>query len=79
MTARGDCAYVTLVTNAEFARGAAALIRSLRLTGTRHDLVVMHTHGVGAANLAPLDAQGARLVPVDRSETSAAFDPAHAV
>ncbi len=70
-------AYVTLVTNADFARGAEALLRSLALTGSRADRVVMHTGGVGAAALAPLSAQGARLVAVDLLPTSEAFDTAH--
>ncbi len=70
-------AYVTLVTNADFARGAAALVRSLRLSLTEADLVVMHTGGVADADLAPLAEQGARLVPVDLLDTSPAFDAAH--
>ena len=70
-------AYVTLVTNADFALGARALIRSLRLSGTAADLVVMHTGGVGADALAPLGDLGARLVPVDLLDTSPAFNAAH--
>lgn len=70
-------AYVTLVTNADFARGAAALLRSLKLSMTTADLVVMHTGGVAQDVLAPLRAQGARLVPVDLLDTSQAFDAAH--
>ena len=70
-------AYVTLVTNADFARGAGALLRSLALSGTTADLVVMHTGGVDAAALAPLVARGARLVPVDLLATSPAFNAAH--
>lgn len=73
-----DRAYVTLVTNADFALGARALLRSLRLSGTEADLVVMHTGGVGASALAPLAAFGARLVRVDLLETSEAFAAAHA-
>ncbi len=71
------CAYVTLVTNADFARGAGALVRSLRLSGTGADIVVMHTGGVTDADLAPLVARGARLVAVDLLETSDAFNLAH--
>ncbi|CUH35104.1 Glycosyl transferase family 8 [Jannaschia seosinensis] len=77
MSAGADRAYVTLVTNADFARGAAALIRSLSLSGTSADLVVMHTGGVTASDLAPLEARGARLVSVDLLDTSAAFNAAH--
>ena len=76
--ARGERAFVTLVTNADFALGAKALLRSLRRTGTRADLVVMHTTAVTAEALAPLEAQGARLVAVDLLPTSDAFNAAHA-
>lgn len=71
-------AYVTLVTNADFALGARALVRSLSLTGTRADIVVMHTGGVDARDLAPLVALGARLAPVDLLPTSDAFNERHA-
>jgi alpha-N-acetylglucosamine transferase len=71
-------AYVTLVTNADFARGAKALLRSLRRTGTLADLCVLHTGGVGADALAPLVDIGARLVETDLLPTSEAFNAAHA-
>ncbi|TPW32696.1 glycosyltransferase [Pararhizobium mangrovi] len=71
-------AYVTLVTNADFAKGAKALVRSLRLSGTAADIVVMHTGGVGEADLAPLAELGARLHPVALLATSKAFDARHA-
>ncbi|WP_282025361.1 glycosyltransferase [Limimaricola cinnabarinus] len=71
-------AYVTLVTNADFALGAGALLRSLRLTGTTADLVVLHTGGVGEVDLAPLRARGARLVATELLPTSGAFNAAHA-
>lgn len=77
VAAHSDRAYVTLVTNADFALGAGALLRSLRLSLTTADLVVLHTGGVGACDLEPLRAQGARLVPVDLLDTSAAFNVAH--
>lgn len=70
-------AWVTLVTNADYALGARALLRSLVLTGTEADLVVLHTD-VAAADLAPLKALGARLVQVDLLPTSAEFNAAHA-
>ncbi|KGB83073.1 glycosyl transferase [Rhodovulum sp. NI22] len=76
--ARGDRAYVTLVTNADFALGAKALLRSLVLSGTAADLVVLHTGGVAAEDLAPLSALGARLVRTDLLPTSDAFNEAHA-
>ncbi len=71
-------AYVTLVTNADFALGAKALVRSIGLTGTSADIVVMHTAGVGDADLAPLRTLGARLMPVELLPTSDAFNAAHA-
>lgn len=70
-------AFVTLVTNADFALGAKALIRSLRLTGTTADLVVLHTGGVGEADLAPLRVRSARLVATELLPTSEAFNAAH--
>lgn len=75
--ATSDRACVTLVTNADFATGARALLRSLRLSGTPADLVVMHTGGVGEAALAPLRDLGARLVATDLLPTSDAFNAAH--
>ena len=45
--AKSDRAFVTLVTNADFALGAGALLRSLRLSGTGADLVVMQSHVPG--------------------------------
>ena len=39
--ARSNRAFVTLATNSDYVIGAAALIRSLRRTGTTADLVVM--------------------------------------
>jgi alpha-N-acetylglucosamine transferase len=71
-------AYVTLVTNADFALGAGALLRSLALTNTTADRVVLHTGGVPAEALARLAALGARLVAVDHLPLSAAFNAAHA-
>lgn len=66
------------MTNADFARGARALLRSLAHTGTTADLVVMHTGGVPEASLRDLAARGATLVPVDLLPTSPAFNEAHA-
>lgn len=71
-------AYVTLVTNPDYAIGALALARSLRLTGTEADIVVMHTGGVPAEALAPVAALGARLLRVDLLPTSEAFNERHA-
>ncbi|WP_425070397.1 glycosyltransferase [Sagittula sp. S175] len=71
-------AYVTLVTNADFALGAKALLHSLNLTRTQADRVVLHTGGTPSEALAPLAALGATLVPVDHLPTSDAFNAAHA-
>jgi alpha-N-acetylglucosamine transferase len=71
-------AYVTLVTNADFANGAAALVRSLKLSGTTADIVVMHTGGVDASDLSPLIDLRAILQPVDLLPTSDAFNERHA-
>jgi len=71
-------AYATLVTNADYAMGATALVRSLVLTGTRADIVVMHTGGVSHADLEPLKALGARLVEAELLPTSDAFNERHA-
>lgn len=78
MSASGRHAYATLVTNADFARGAKALVRSLALSGTGADIVVMHTGGVGEADLAPLAELGGRLRPVELLPTSDAFNARHA-
>lgn len=74
----GRHAYVTLVTNPDYAMGALALVRSLTLTGTGADIVVLHTKAVDAATLAPLAALGARLVAADLLPTSDAFNERHA-
>jgi len=70
-------AYVTLVTNADYAKGALALVRSLKMTGTAADIVVMHTGGVAASQLVPLAALGAQLVPAELLPTSPAFNERH--
>lgn len=70
-------AYATLVTNADYAMGATALVRSLKRTGTQADIVVMHTGGVSAEALAPLEALGARLAPAELLATSDAFNERH--
>lgn len=75
--ATADHAYATLVTNPDYLPGAEALLRSLKLTGTRADLVVMH-RGLGPAHLARLRAHGARLIQADLLPTSEGFDRLHA-
>ncbi|MBN2907171.1 MAG: glycosyl transferase [Rhodobacteraceae bacterium] len=71
-------AYVTLVTNADFARGAKALVRSLTRTRSPADICVLHTRAVPTAALAPLAELGARLVETDLLPTSGPFNTAHA-
>lgn len=71
-------AFVTLVTNVDFAMGAKALMNSLRITGTAADLVVMHTAAVPEESLTPLRDAGARLIKTELLPTSEAFNRAHA-
>lgn len=71
-------AYVTLVTNADYAGAAIALVRSLAMTGTHADIVVMHMGAVSAADLAPLSDLGAKCVAVDLLDTSSEFNARHA-
>ncbi|NVD41500.1 glycosyl transferase [Ensifer sp. HO-A22] len=73
-----DHAFVTLVTNADYALGARALARSVRLTKTSADIVVLHTGGVSADALAPLLAFGCRLIETDLLPLSDAFNERHA-
>ncbi len=70
-------AYVTLVTNRDYAMGALALVRSLRLSGTGADIVALHTGGVEQADLAPLVALGARIVRAELLPTSDGFNERH--
>ncbi|GHC65807.1 glycosyltransferase [Limoniibacter endophyticus] len=70
-------AYVTLVTNAEYALGAKALINSLKMTGTQADIAVLHTGGVADSDLAMLRATGATLVEGSLLETSDEFNQRH--
>lgn len=70
-------AVVTLVTNADYALGATALVHSLRHSGTAADLVILHTGGVEAGNLEPLTAAGCRLIPVEHLPLSEAFNARH--
>jgi len=78
MTPAPHFAYVTLVTNADYAMGATALANSLRRTGTDASIVILHTGGVDAATLAPLNALGCRLIEVEHLPLSDAFNERHA-
>lgn len=76
--ASGSRAYVTLVTNRDYAMGALALARSIRHAGADADIVVLHTGGVDTAALAPLSALGCRLVRTELLNTSDGFNARHA-
>ncbi|MDI7860583.1 glycosyl transferase [Rhizobiaceae bacterium n13] len=71
-------AFVTLVTNDDYAKGATALARSIRLTATEADIVVLHTGAVEPTRLAPLAALGCRFTSVDHLPLSDAFNHRHA-
>lgn len=75
--ASSDHAFVTLVTNADYALGARALVRSIRLTNTPADIVVLHTGGVAADVLAPLSTIGCRLIETKLLPLSEAFNERH--
>lgn len=70
-------AYVTLVTNADYVTGAAALVRSLRHHGASADIVVMHTGGVDGSALEELGLLGAQPVEAGLLPTSDAFNARH--
>jgi len=76
--AGSDRAFVTLVTNADYARGATALANSLRQTGTQADFVVLHTEAVDMGDLERLAHSGCRLVEVQHLPLSDAFNERHA-
>lgn len=77
-TARSRQAFVTLVTNADYAMGATALARSIMHSYTSADIVVLHTGGVDEAVLAPLSELGCRLVEVEHLPMSDGFNERHA-
>lgn len=72
-----DNAYVTLVTNEDYAGAAVALVRSLSLTGTAADIVVMHTGGVETSALEECVVLGAKLYRAELLDTSPAFNERH--
>lgn len=71
-------AFVTLVTNADYALGARALLRSIRLTRTPADIVVLYTGGVDAAALGPLTEFDCRLIETELLPLSDEFNARHA-
>jgi alpha-N-acetylglucosamine transferase len=76
--ARGRQAFITLVTNPDYAMGALALARSIMRTDTRADIVVLHTAGVDEDDLLPLSALGCRLIEVAHLPLSDEFNERHA-
>ena len=71
-------AYVTLVTNRDYAMGATALARSIRHAGADADIVVLHTGGVEQSALGPLSDLDCRLVRTELLDTSDGFNERHA-
>ena len=71
-------AFVSLVTNADYAMGATALARSIRHTKTKADIVILHTGGVDTSALDPLRRLDCRLVETDLLRLSDAFNETHA-
>jgi alpha-N-acetylglucosamine transferase len=76
--AHGAHAYVTLLANDDYLPGAVALLRSVRLTGTQADLVVMHSDGVSAQALEALSVFNPRCVRVPLLDVSQEFQERHA-
>jgi alpha-N-acetylglucosamine transferase len=68
-------AYATLVTNEEYGRGALALVRSLKWTGTSVPVLVLAT--AEAEHLEELEQEGCRIVPVSQPRVSDAFKERH--
>jgi alpha-N-acetylglucosamine transferase len=71
-----SCAYVTLVTNDDYGKGALALLRSLHAVQARWPLVVLATSAAGS--LEDLEREGARIVEVEQLPCSEAFQQRHA-
>ena len=71
-------AFVTLVTNADYAMGAVALARSILGTYTKADVVVLHTESVDECDLLPLETLGCRLIEVQHLPLSDEFNERHA-
>lgn len=70
-------AYVTLVTNDDYAKAALALVRSIIHSGSKADIVVLHTIAVSISSLEPLGDIGARLHCVSHLPTSDEFNHRH--
>ncbi len=70
-------AFVTLVTNGDYAMGALALARSIQCTKSSAEIIVLHTERVEDEDLAPLADLGCWLVGVDPLPLSDAFNARH--
>ena len=70
-----NAAYVTLVTNDDYALGALALARSLKRVDSDHALVVMAT--ASDLSLEPLIEEGCEVVVVERLPCSREFNERH--
>lgn len=70
------CAYVTLITNDDFAMGAMGLLRSIQACGSAYPLLVMTTYKSDAVDA--LKARGAEVIEVSPPEVSEAFAERHA-
>lgn len=68
-------AYVSLVTNRDYALGALALARSLKAVESRWPLVILATAN---APVTKLQAEGCRIVPVTQPDLSPPFRKRHA-
>jgi len=68
-------AFATLVTNEEYGRGALALVRSLKWTGTSVPILVLAT--AEAEHLDELESEGCRIVRVQQPRVSFAFKKRH--
>lgn len=73
----GKHAYVTLVTNADYALGAKVLMRSIMLTGSKADRIVLHTAAVSEKDLEQLAPYNVRPIQTTLLPTSDAFNARH--
>ncbi len=70
-------AYVTLVTNTDYAIGATALARSLTAVGAEYPLLVLATSGVPEADVTRLREAGCKMLPVVQPDLSDEFRSRH--
>lgn len=70
-------AYVTLVSNDDYARAATALVRSITYSGTKVDIVVLCTDAVSKRMLERLIQLGAKIRAVSHLPTSHEFNLRH--